>query len=356
MALLTKTATNPVITCLELFAGVGMLGEGIRAGIKYLGGNARTICYVERDAYPAALLVARIQDECLDDAPIWSDVVTFDAKPFYGKVDFVIAGFPCQDLSIAGRREGLDGARSGLFFEVLRIAKDCGARGIFLENVAGIASAKSTFMDAQKENEEYEERAASRVVGELSDHGYDAEWATLRASDVGASHERNRWFCLAWQREKINIKKMADSGLQHEQLQQREIRQKFTRSSRVLANAANVGRERRTSQRRQTLVRLKHASVVVLPNANQSQRRERSASRLFAPAQNDPSWHGIISANQAFSPALEPDFCGAINGYAVAMDKHRNARLKCLGNAVVPLCAATAFVALFRRAGLNFGE
>lgn len=181
---------------IELFAGVGMLGEGVRAGLGYLGIETRCVCYVEREAYAAAVLAARIESGALDPAPVWSDVCTFDARRWHGAVDCIVAGFPCQDLSVAGRRAGLDGARSGLFFEVLRIADDSGAELIVLENVAGIASATASVVDEAEGD--LEERAAARVVGELADRGWNAEWLTLSASDVGASHGRERWFCVAW--------------------------------------------------------------------------------------------------------------------------------------------------------------
>lgn len=181
---------------IELFAGVGQLGEGLRAGLAYLGRTTRPVAYVEREAYAASVLAARMQEGSLDAAPVWSDVTTFNAHQWAGAVDCVVAGFPCQDLSLAGRRAGLDGKRSGLFFEVTRIARDCGARYLFLENVAGIASATATVVDEAEGT--LDERAASRVLGELADLGWHAEWATLSAADVGASHGRARWFCWAW--------------------------------------------------------------------------------------------------------------------------------------------------------------
>lgn len=181
---------------IEICAGVGMLGEGLRAGLRHLGIAHRTICYVEREAYPDSNLAARMQEGSLDDAPIWTDLLTFDATAWRGAVDCIVAGFPCQDLSLAGRRAGLDGARSGLFFNILDIAHDCGAQYLFLENVAGIASATASVVDEAEGD--LEERAAARVVGELADRGWNAEWLTLSASDVGASHGRERWFCLAW--------------------------------------------------------------------------------------------------------------------------------------------------------------
>lgn len=185
-----------VIHTIELCSGVGMLGEGLRAGFAHMGIKTRTCVHVEREAYAASVLVARMEEGSLDAAPIWSDLCTFDATAWRGKVDCVVAGFPCQDLSVAGRRAGLDGKRSGLFFEVVRIAEGSGAWLIVLENVSGISSATATVMD--EEEGELEERAAARVVGELADLGWNAEWIVISASDVGASHGRARWFCLAW--------------------------------------------------------------------------------------------------------------------------------------------------------------
>lgn len=162
-----------------------------------MGIGSRCVLYAEREAYPVSVLEARMEEGSLDAAPIWlGDFTKLPAKEFRGVVDIVIAGFPCQDLSVAGRRAGLDGARSGLFFEVVRVAVDCGAQFMFLENVAGIASASATVVDETEG--ELDERAASRVLGELADCGWDAEWVTISASDVGASHGRARWFCFAW--------------------------------------------------------------------------------------------------------------------------------------------------------------
>ena len=185
-----------VISSIELCAGIGMLGEGVRAAFEFFGWQHRTVCFVEREAPAAAQLVALMESECLDAAPVYSDMLTFRGRDWRGKVDCVIAGFPCQDLSVAGKRAGLDGKRSGLFFNVLDVADDCGAWLLILENVAGIASAAATVMDEAEG--ELEERAVSRVLGELADRGWHTESLTLSASDVGASHGRERWFCLAW--------------------------------------------------------------------------------------------------------------------------------------------------------------
>lgn len=224
---------NAVLNTISLCSGVAMLEEGLHAGLEYLGIRSRTVVYAEREAFPVSVLAARMEEGSLAPAPVWfGDFTELPARRFRGVVDGVVAGFPCQDLSIAGRRAGLDGKRSGLFFNVLDIADDCDAWFLFLENVLGIATATASVVD--EEEGELEERAASRVMGELADRGWHAEWITLSASDVGASHGRARWFCFAW--------RMADARLQHGDLQQWRARPEHSGSGEPVDDAPRHGR------------------------------------------------------------------------------------------------------------------
>ncbi len=307
-----------------------MLGEGLRAGLRHMGIETRTVCHVEREAYAAAVLAERIEEGSLDSAPVWSDLCTFDARAWRGKVDCVVAGFPCQDLSIAGKRAGLDGKRSGLFFEVCRIATDSGAYLMFLENVGGIASATASAMDETEG--EIEERAASRVVGELADLGWDAEWLHVSASEVGASHGRERWFCVAWRMgyatsERFGKAWGCDSS---------PINAGSSRTGSELADANGFG------------LRIKSNGK------QQSGRSDKSEFGLFAPGPASPAWKRIISASPWLSPALEPDFRELVNGLAFDMDDCRAQRLKCVGNGVVAIQASASFVVLARRAGIFY--
>lgn len=99
-----------MINGLALFAGVGGLELGIRMAI---GADYRCVGYVERDAYAAAVLVARMADKALDTAPVWDCVDTFCGEKWRGCVDIISGGFPCQPHSIAGRRRGIDDSRWG---------------------------------------------------------------------------------------------------------------------------------------------------------------------------------------------------------------------------------------------------
>lgn len=337
-----------VIHTIELFAGVGMLGEGLRSGFDHLGIQTRPVCYVEREAYPSSVLVSRMQEGSLDEAPIWSDVTTFNGKQFAGAVDCVVAGFPCQDLSIAGRRAGLDGKRSGLFFEVVRIARDCGARYLFLENVSGIASATATVVD--DEEGELDERAASRVLGELADNGWNAEWITLSASDVGASHKRARWFCWAW-RDDVDNTGCVQRGAGHEQNRPSSTKEGQNKAHNWPADRSDALADTECVQPEQ------HAGEPARPCKAESCRPSgEPAGRSgllghtsFAPGPSDPAWAGIIQHSPHLAPALEPSFHRVVDGLEHRMDDCRPQRLKCCGNGVVAAQAAAALVILVQR-------
>jgi DNA (cytosine-5)-methyltransferase 1 len=167
---------------LELCAGIGALGLGVARAIP----GYRTVVASEIEAYAVAVLAARQEDGSLPPFPIWDDLTTFDGRPWRGVVDIVVAGFPCQDISLAGKGDGINGQRSGLWFDVLRIIREVGPAYVFLENVAAITL-----------------RGLDVVAAGLAESGFDAEWGCLRASDVGAPHRRDRWWCLAWDREQL---------------------------------------------------------------------------------------------------------------------------------------------------------
>ena len=352
-----------------------MLGEGVRAGLRHLGREVVTVCHVEIEAYAAAVLAARMQEGSLDAAPIWSDIRTFDARDWTGAVDLVMGGFPCQDLSVAGKRAGLDGARSGLFFDLLRVANDSGAFGLILENVGGIASASATVVD--EAGESIFERACSRVMGELADSGWNAEWLTLRASDVGANHQRERWFCLAWRR----VAHGHDDERPGQCVQLRPGRQEQTapdagRTDAALADTDSAGLG---SGGRQGHDRSRHSrpddgacgtAVADAASSRPQGPRPEVAPRwdepracgatggvlpLFAPGPQDDRWSGILAERPDLAPALERPIRGVVDGVESDLDGPRALALRCVGNGVVALQAAAATVVLVRRAGIFGG-
>lgn len=119
---------------LALCAGVG----GLELGIRIAEPRARSVCHVEREAYAAAVLVARMEEGWLHPAPVWSDLGTFDPEPWRGVVHCVASGDPCQPNSVAGQRKGADDDR-WLIDQVLRVVDCLRPHRVYRENVAGNA-------------------------------------------------------------------------------------------------------------------------------------------------------------------------------------------------------------------------
>jgi DNA (cytosine-5)-methyltransferase 1 len=159
---------------LALFAGAG---GGILGGL--LNGW-RTVCAVEWDAYAASVLVARQNDRTLAPFPVWDDVQTFDGRLWRGVVDVVSGGFPCTDISAAGKGAGIDGDASGMWSHMARIIGEVRPRFVFVENSPLLVR-----------------RGLARVLGDLAALGYDARWGVLGAADVGAPHQRDRIWIVA---------------------------------------------------------------------------------------------------------------------------------------------------------------
>ena len=159
---------------LALFAGAG---GGILGG-RLLGW--RTVCAVEIDPYPRSVLLARQRDGCLPWFPVWDDIRTFDGKPWRGIIDVISGGFPCQDISAAGRGAGITGERSGLWSEMARVIGEVRPRFALVENSPALVV-----------------RGIGRVLGDLAEMGYDARWGVFSAADAGARHERERVWIVA---------------------------------------------------------------------------------------------------------------------------------------------------------------
>jgi len=154
---------------IDTFSGIG----GFSLAARWLGG-IETVQFVEREPF-----CQRILAKHWPTVPIHDDICTFNPEPH--SADIVCGGFPCQDISQAGKGAGLAGSRSGLFYELLRVVRLVGPRYIVLENVAAITY-----------------RGMDDVLGALAEAGYDAEWACIPAAAVGACHQRDRWWCVAY--------------------------------------------------------------------------------------------------------------------------------------------------------------
>ena len=156
---------------LDTFAGIG----GFSYAAEQLVGGFTTTQFIEINPY-----CQKILKKHWPHVPIHDDITTFTAES--GKFDIITGGFPCQDISVAGLQAGITKeTRSGLFFELMRVVRMVRPKYIVLENVAAILN-----------------RGLDIVLRELSQAGYDAEWAVISASSVGACHRRSRWWLIAY--------------------------------------------------------------------------------------------------------------------------------------------------------------
>ncbi len=154
---------------LSLFSGIG----GLELGLEWAGLGV-TRWQVEQDAFARQVLAHH-----WPEAQRFEDVREVTGEDFPG-CDVICGGFPCQDISSAGKGEGIDGERSGLWSEYARLVRELRPRLVIVENVAALAI-----------------RGLDRVLGDLAALGYDAEWEIVSARDAGAPHLRKRLFIIA---------------------------------------------------------------------------------------------------------------------------------------------------------------
>lgn len=159
---------------MHLFAGAG---GGILADL--LLGH-RPVCAVEWNEYCQQVLSQRQKDGFLPWFPIFADVQEFDGTPWRGLVDIVCGGFPCQDISSAGRGGGIEGARSSMWRHMARIIGEVRPRYAFVENSPMLTT-----------------RGLGVVLADLAAMGYDARWGCVSAGSIGSNHERDRIWIVA---------------------------------------------------------------------------------------------------------------------------------------------------------------
>ena len=278
---------------LALFAGAG-------GGI--LGGHLlgwRTVCAVERDAYAAAVLAQRQNDGLLQAFPIWSDVTTFDGKPWQGIVDVISGGFPCQDISSAGKGAGITGERSGLWKEFARIIGEVRPRYVFVENSPMLTS-----------------RGLGVVLGDLASMGFDAEWGVVSAENCGAPHKRERIWVVGNTNDygqtttQVSTSTTQRSDSDKARQEQASELEGSGKQHTKLADTAGIGQQ---EQGRGWF------------SCDPSEKREGETNNAFA-------------ERVARIWGIKPGMGRVVNGIP-----HRMDRLKAIGNAQVSSVAATAF-------------
>lgn len=167
---------DTTITTLEMCAGYGGLGLGLK---NIFGERLRTIAYCELEGFAQANLISKMEKGLLDAVPIWNDLKTFPYESFHGLVDILIAGYPCQPFSAAGKRAGKEDPRHlwPWIADGIRLLQPTMC---FFENVEGHISL-----------------GLSSVISDLEELGYKVSWGIFSAREVGAPHQRKRVFILA---------------------------------------------------------------------------------------------------------------------------------------------------------------
>lgn len=326
----------------SLFSGIGGLDLGVEAAT-----GARTVWQVERDEWCRGILARH-----------WPDAVRYDDVCKVGeeleRVDIIAGGFPCQDVSVAGKRAGLTGGqRSGLWREYARIVRVVRPRFVFVENVAGLLSMEF-----------------GHVLGDLAALGYNAEWAVFRASDAGAPHRRERVFVLAVA--DANVSDGEARGPDSVRTESGPGVRTSASSRRSVADAAGVDGERceccgGSGRRPARAAGVRGCDVADADLARLEGRRVPGCGRgeQRAPRARGPGGHGVGGA--------QPRLGGNAHGLSRGLDAHRwpagrgeaqhegepprvaqgvperRQRLKALGNAVVPQQAALAWRVLSAR-------
>jgi len=314
---------------LSICTGIGGLDLGVGLALP----GARTVCMVEGEAACVEVLASRMEDGRLHPAPIWTNARTFDGLPWSGRVHGIVAGYPCQPFSVAGKRQGADDPRH-LWPEILRIACEVGPEFLFLENVAG-----------------HIRLGLDRVLGDLAEVGFDAEWTTVRASDVGAPHRRERVFILAYRRGG-RFKELWRGCLLDRERQ--ALGHDAHGCEQAVADASDYYRragERRTEEearphgergRRPTerSGSVGHTDSPGLEGWGRPIGQDANECAAWPPSP-EGDWSGIP---KHLWPATQPELRGMADGLPGRVD-----RLRALGNAVVPQQAALALRQLISR-------
>ena len=286
---------------LDLFSGIA----GFSYAAEKIVGGYKTTQFVEKDPYCQSVIRKNFPD-----IPIHDDIKTFKAKP--GQFDVFTIGFPCQDLSVAGKQRGInDKTRSGLFYESIRLLREVRPRFALFENVRNLLS--------HEKGQTFQE-----VLFQIAKAGYDAEWSVISARDLGACHLRERIWIVAYTNDygsstskRIRVDDKTNSITQKGQNKtSKSERSSDPRDSRTFQQTSETSDTSNTNSSR-TQSNSEGLEEPIWKHAFLNSKERRTLS---------PDWTGYVS---------EPSLCRGDDGL-----RGRVARIKAMGNSIVPQCAA----------------
>ena len=286
---------------LDLFSGIA----GFSYAAEKIVGGYKTTQFVEKDSYCQSVIRKNFPN-----IPIHDDIRTFTAKP--GQFDVFTIGFPCQDLSVAGKQRGInDKTRSGLFYESIRLLREVRPRFALFENVRNLLS--------HEKGQTFQE-----VLFQIAKAGYDAEWSVISARDLGACHLRERIWIVAYTNDygsstskRIRVDDKTNSITQEGQNKtSKSERSSNPRDSRTFQQTSETPDTSNTNSSR-TQSNSEGLEEPIWKHAFLNSKERRTLS---------PDWTGYVS---------EPSLCRGDDGL-----RGRVARIKAMGNSIVPQCAA----------------
>jgi DNA (cytosine-5)-methyltransferase 1 len=282
----------------SLFAGIG----GFELGLERSWGNAETIWQVEREKF-----CQKILQKHWPKSTIYNDVRDI-TKDNVEPVDVLIGGFPCQDISTAGKQRGVNnGEKSSLWWEMWRIASDLRPRIIIMENVANIIRLGGV-----------------DVIGSLAQIGYDCEWTIVSARQFGAPHLRERWFCVAYSQSDGRVSFRRSKKESHEK--------RKTRINPTIIGDEYVGESQSRSNPTSHTQRLESQTQSI--DAGPSQWKTSNMSQLGTRSDVFTTDQSKTRGGYWHTTPYPSPFCRVDDGIP-----NRVARLKALGNAIVPQCS-----------------
>ena len=321
---------KPPLKVLDGFAGIG----GFSYAAHKIVGGFETTQFIEIDKFCQKLLAKRFPN-----IPIHDDVRTFTAN--LGEFDVFCSGFPCQDISVAGLQKGITKeTRSGLFFEVIRIIRMVRPKFVVLENVAAILN-----------------NGLDIVLGELSEAGYDAEWAIVSCEDMGGCHRRQRWWCVAYPNSKGFQGRVME--VMHELQETRDFRKTDSCCGKEFTNTDNNGSS--STEKCRINEETGNGTSQGQDSVSQSQRSsEPSSSRSFQSVSNTSYTYGSRTQgnwSKEYKSIWANAFINSSQGRTLGRDwtryvsepclrrgddglRGRTYRLRALGNSIVPTVAA----------------
>ena len=323
-----------VLKLLDLFSGIG----GFSYAAEKIVGGYETTQFVEIDSYCQSVLRKNFPN-----TPIHDDIKTFSAKP--RQFDVFTIGFPCQDLSVAGRQRGInDETRSGLFYESIRLLREVRPRFALFENVRNLLS--------HQKGETFQE-----VLFQIAKAGYDAEWSIISAKDLGACHLRERIWIVAYsQSQSSNVPKFKPFFNKESSTSESRNSNITTANSNDYGSSTSTrvrinGETNSSSQKGENQVSKSERgskstssrTVQSTSETSDSTNSDGSGTQSNSESLEKPIWkHAFLNSKERRT--LSPDWTGYVSEPSLCRGddglRGRVARLKALGNSIVPNCAA----------------